>query len=313
MTANPKLRPGRQGGSGAAAEAGADRSVGILLVHGMGEQKPGEFADNVARNLVKGCSDAFDVRETTTRESRPCARCGPRAPCTCCDSARVVVRVATQDELVDLHCHEVWWADLGQRTGFRNWLRLLWWIFRTPWRSRKQKYPGELEEKRVKLAGLHNPHSHRTGHRGAGQFLALFLSMLLAFATVFTWGAIRRLLRGFAPSPVVLLQSFGDVHAFQADVDTDVGSGPDTGLPPRFGIRRRMIGEMIAMAERDYDEWYVLAHSLGTVIAFNGLMEPDFVLPNYVSREHWARLGRFRIDVNGGDPRSLLKKGLASA
>ena len=77
---------------------------------------------------------------------------------------------------------------------------------------------------------------------------------------------------------------------YQEEARADTGSDVDIVLPPRFGIRRRMVREMVAMAERGYSKWFVMAHSLGSVVAFNGLMEPDYVLPNYLSEKHWDRL-----------------------
>lgn len=41
---------------------------------------------------------------------------------------------------------------------------------------------------------------------------------------------------------------------------------------------------------QNYDRWYILAHSQGTVIAFNGLMETEQALPNYLSQELWEEL-----------------------
>jgi len=43
-----------------------------------------------------------------------------------------------------------------------------------------------------------------------------------------------------------------------------------------------MISEQIAMAERQYDRWYVLGHSLGSIVAFNGVQETEWNLPNYL-------------------------------
>jgi hypothetical protein len=43
-------------------------------------------------------------------------------------------------------------------------------------------------------------------------------------------------------------------------------------------------------ARDDLDGWYVLAHSLGTILAYNGLTETGQALPNYLSQEQWAGL-----------------------
>src|SRR5437763_7810600 len=65
----------------------------------------------------------------------------------------------------------------------------------------------------------------------------------------------------------------------------------DPDEPMRTTIRRRMVSVMTAMAKRpDYDRWYIFAHSLGTVPAFNALQETEWALPNYLSEEEWDRL-----------------------
>src|SRR5262245_7654093 len=64
--------------------------------------------------------------------------------------------------------------------------------------------------------------------------------------------------------------------------------GPDE--PPRVAIRRRMIRAMVEIAAGEYERWYILAHSLGTVVAWNGLMEIQEALPNYLAADQWADL-----------------------
>jgi hypothetical protein len=64
--------------------------------------------------------------------------------------------------------------------------------------------------------------------------------------------------------------------------------GPDE--PPRAAIRRRMIRAMIGVAMQGYDRWYILAHSQGTVVAWNGLMETEKALPNYLDQQCWNSL-----------------------
>ena len=88
----------------------------------------------------------------------------------------------------------------------------------------------------------------------------------------------------------VLYRFVGDVKLYQ-DRKRD-GKGPltDLGLPPRFAIRRRMVDALVAAYKQDYDRWYILAHSLGSVVAFNGLMETEHALPNYLKESVWRDL-----------------------
>ena len=45
-------------------------------------------------------------------------------------------------------------------------------------------------------------------------------------------------------------------------------------------------------ARRRYDRWYILAHSLGAVVAHNGLMEPASSWPGYFDEVTWTLLKR---------------------
>lgn len=297
-----------------------DCKLGVLLVHGMGEQRPGDHVEKVVRSLMASWKADYEVRQVCQEPEcrRPADtaakngdRVGVEAP-SGEDDPRIVVRVQVggcQNKTVDLHFHEVWWADLGVRTGLRNWGRFLWWVLRAPFRRFRAKtgrFENEPWMRRARGGGLVELESPRSGMRGLAQFFVLCCFSGLAIVVAFSWGLLRRLLRGFAPSPVVLLQSFGDVQIYTEGARADTGSGPDMGLPPRVPIRRRMVQKMVAMAERDYDRWYVMAHSLGSVVAFNGLMEPDFVLPNYLEKGHWSRLDSdFKTQRKDGDTEKM--------
>jgi hypothetical protein len=50
-----------------------------------------------------------------------------------------------------------------------------------------------------------------------------------------------------------------------------------------------MVQAMVDVALKDYDRWYLLAHSLGSVVAWNGLMESAHCLPNYLDPVRWER------------------------
>jgi hypothetical protein len=43
-------------------------------------------------------------------------------------------------------------------------------------------------------------------------------------------------------------------------------------------------------ALRDYDGWWVLAHSLGSVVAFSGLMTPEGLIARFLDEPRWRRL-----------------------
>jgi hypothetical protein len=64
------------------------------------------------------------------------------------------------------------------------------------------------------------------------------------------------------------------------------------GDPPRVSIRRRMIRAIADVAANRYDRWYILAHSQGSAVAFNGLMETAYAWPGYLDERRWKRLCR---------------------
>lgn len=66
------------------------------------------------------------------------------------------------------------------------------------------------------------------------------------------------------------------------------------GQPPRVSLRRRMIRALCDVACQPYTRWYVLAHSQGSVVAFNGLMETAYSWPGYLDSERWAKANRNR-------------------
>jgi hypothetical protein len=55
-------------------------------------------------------------------------------------------------------------------------------------------------------------------------------------------------------------------------------------------IRRRMIRALADVTTDGCDRWYVLAHSQGTVVAFNGLMETCYSWPGYLDEARWDKL-----------------------
>lgn len=121
----------------------------------------------------------------------------------------------------------------------------------------------------------------------------IFVSMLFGFSA-FSIALINMILKrlDFAPmlSSDVLVNYLSGVKLYSQDKRAG-GSpmdGPDE--PPRAAIRRRMIRVMIDVAKSGYDRWYILAHSLGTVVAWNGLMEIQQALPNYLDQHCWDAL-----------------------
>jgi hypothetical protein len=90
----------------------------------------------------------------------------------------------------------------------------------------------------------------------------------------------------------------GDVKLYQDWFVRNDDRLETVGKKSRVAIRERMIGALVATAAQVYDAkkaekldgYYILSHSLGTVVAFNGLMETALALPNYLGRQEWTAL-----------------------
>lgn len=117
-----------------------------------------------------------------------------------------------------------------------------------------------------------------------------YVSILFLFST-FSVALINIILKrlDFKPFPltVTIVNYLSGVKIYSQD--TRQGGSPMDGPdePPRAAIRRRMIRTMVEVATAGYDRWYILAHSLGTIVAWNGLMEIQEALPNYLDRACW--------------------------
>jgi len=110
-----------------------------------------------------------------------------------------------------------------------------------------------------------------------------------------TW-LFKRLSVTFGPierAQGIIYEYLGDVKLYQDWLVRDDGLEA-LGEKSRASIQRRAVRALAAMAgevqHKRLDEYYVFAHSLGTVVAFNALMDLGVTLPNYFSEEEWAEL-----------------------
>lgn len=266
--------------------------VGLLLVHGIGEQKRLYHLTETGRELAYYVANADGVTRLSVTDE------------TAADEPRIVIGLTVKDgptsaaREVRLCLHEVWWADLGIKGGALTQIKFWLWglgqwgaeaVFKgTPWRNTEQlmmmpRFPYQRSRKQRPSFFRHRLLTH----------VILFAAALLAFLTFFTWSAAKRLvavLRGRLPSPSLISLYLGDVMIYERPPAPGQGTMEDPDLPVRTTIRRRMVHEMTCMASRGYDRWYILAHSLGTVPAFNMLQETEIALPNYLSQAEWNAL-----------------------
>ena len=128
---------------------------------------------------------------------------------------------------------------------------------------------------------------------------------LLTAITLNLLNAVLRGLRLGRLTSDVLYRYVGDVKLYQDRGRPGKGPLEDRGLPRRVAIRRRMVTTLVTVACGNYDRWYVLGHSLGSVVAFNGLMETAHALPNYLSETALAGAQGFRKPDPNANPRDV--------
>ncbi|HMG48248.1 MAG TPA: hypothetical protein VK614_12400 [Allosphingosinicella sp.] len=270
--------------------------IGLLVVHGMGEQKKLEHLTGSARELASFIATDPDlIRMNVDDESDG-------------DGTITIDGIFNRgdgEEQVRLHIREVWWADLGIRGGLFEQAKFWFWGL-GQWAAEAIR-KGDPHRNTVKLMAMPRFAYQKTQIQRPGALrqlpsrLLLGGAGLLAFLTFFSWSAAKRvvsLLANKLPEPSLIFLFLGDVKIYQQAGSPGKGSMVDPDLPIRTTIRRRMVSAMTEVAAReDWNRWYIFAHSLGTVPAFNALQETELALPNYLTEAEWARLpASFKTD-----------------
>lgn len=271
--------------------AAKPKEIGLLVVHGMGEQKPFYHVRDTAREIASAvATNPNIIRLALTDET---AASDPRIVID------AVVKRKRSSRHVRLYLHEVWWADLGIKGGVFTQLRF--WLWGLGQWGAEAVFEGKRSSNTAQLMTLPQFGPRQPGNerpppwRRLPAQLALFGAGVLAFLTFFTWSAAKTLVRLFsrrAPDPSLIFLFLGDVMTYERPVAPGKGTFEDPDLPIRTTIRRRMVRGMTSMPTKPYDRWYILAHSLGTVPAFNALQETELALPNYLTDAEWQALPR---------------------
>ena len=282
------------------------RRIGLLFVHGIGQQKPWEHLHKSAAQLTEllrvhphndaSVSIVDRTDEWDETPERPRIRNAgegehPAAPIT------IHYRVPETGVAVDFECHEVWWADLGKRRGLAEAIKF--WL----WGLGQWNAPIYAKRDATKLSHKvetdERPSVHVPRSTSLSPLIQIFSRMSLAWAGtvaslifISTWGIFRilSLITGKKVSLDLIVDYMGDVEIYQKRGTPNQGLVSDPGHAVRVAIRRRMVSQMVAMGARDYDSWSIMAHSLGSVLAFNGIGEIGHTLPNYCEKELWEQL-----------------------
>lgn len=273
-----------------------DQRIGLLFVHGIGEQKRWEHLHSSVLELAELLRRSKEVSSVSINDDTAAWSAAAGDPSFARAPLSMDVRKADGSAL-RYECYEVWWADLGCRSGPLDTVQFWLWglgqwcapIYRELDASKLALPP---PEERGPLSQL--PKSVVGQPIEIWARLQLFLAAITAAFVFCTWSLAKRVfaaLLGQAPSPTIIVQYVGDVRTFTERAAPGDSALSDPGFPRRVGIRRRMVREMVAMASRkDLQGWYVLAHSLGTIVAYNGLTEIGHALPNYLTEDQWDKV-----------------------
>lgn len=271
------------------------RRIGLLFVHGMGEQKRWEHLRNTVRDFAELMRVEFSDYQVNVLDRTEGWKPDPSEPIIE-GLAPISLTLKHYDKTIAFECHEVFWADLGARTGLAA--EIGFWI----WALGQWSAPIFLQSSSSASSNSILPESV------AGYFWAeiwtrvrLVFAGLAAIFTLLSWTLAKRLFAKIfstEASPTLILQYLGDVRLYERRAKPGEAVAADAGQPLRVPIRRRMVTQMVAMGLREeYEAWYVIAHSLGTVVAYNGLTETGHALPNYLSQAQWSAIPReLKID-----------------
>jgi hypothetical protein len=282
--------------------------VGILVVHGIGEQCQFEHLEEVVRNVTSALQT--DVNITSAQVNINVSKDAPyraqqqtwRGEGT---PTAIIEVIDTSNKQTNLEFREVWWSDLDEPNSIKTLLSFWTWGL-SLWT--KPRYERRTDTKNPNTEVPRNPDRRLPGRgckeakehlpeEGEPVYLIhrvylLIVSLVVLLLLPFLWvlGRVLRSLLGLEIRPDLLVEYLGDVKLYQQDAREGKGPLVDLGkAPPRFSIRRRFIKALVEMSLEKYDSWYILSHSLGTVVAFNGLMEVETALPRYLDQKLWKR------------------------
>jgi len=275
-------------------------NIGVILVHGIGEQRRFQHLDWQLRELILSLQElqknkqieqfSVDVsagNAAAFHAEHDTWNAGPEA------AVDIAVRHRLHGEAKETHLkiHEVWWADINEPYSIAKQLRFWFWGLAI-WAHPGQKNPRGASAHKVEAPPASLSLSNRLQLFLVGTFFVLvgysFGVIGVIVTRLFNLRA-PRLLRVLA-NYVSAVKLYSQDHRFGTGLGRQEDFLDSVGLPPRVSIRRRMMRAVADVAYQRYDRWYILAHSQGTVVAFNALMDTAEVWPAYLDETRWKRL-----------------------
>jgi hypothetical protein len=317
-----------------------DEDIGLLVVHGVGEQCQFEHLQEVAKKLALALENDSPSWFHVYIQINKC-RSGPlgakQETWNAQDGAPIVLhlRDTLRKKTIRFHLQEVWWADIDPPSSLRKIIEFWFWGL-SLWNTRgftKSPILGDPENKLILAEPISSclydrfrshclfrklfaffgcqEASRRTDGQ-QGRRIALHVRLeYFGIAILFT--ILQPILAFFdqvfhvlgSRFPIdVFSQYMSKIRLYQRRGEKGQGHLQDLNSPPRFTIRRRMIAGLVKMATSDYDRWYIMAHSLGAIVAFNGLSEPEHSLVNYLDEATWNLARDKKLHEPGEDAKA---------
>lgn len=283
----------------------AHEKIGVLLVHGVGEQAALQHLEQTAAKFVSALKvlpgePKIDIRMP------PRSRLGStalRGVAPYDQEPTIAIDLRTDDREATIELNEVWWADLDEPdsmlASFRFWIwGLGQWFAKRYEHSRRH----DLRDRIMPTFPWETSGRFRQTLMPIFNRAQLFLLSCFFLMVVGTWSLAKYVASFFSPKsvkPTILVQYIGDVKLYQQRSYSSGEPLADIDQPPRTAITKRMVNALAGMALADYDRWYIVAHSLGTVVAWDSLNQSPYALANCLSADVVERCrdkGLLRID-----------------
>ena len=264
-------------------------NIGLLVVHGVGEQGQFEHLQEVAKRFVLALENQNSNKREEIYVHINKQNSGPlganQQTWQDVKSAPIIIKI--KDNLLNkttwIHLREVWWADIDPPSSPRKAIEFWFWglsLWLTPNSKQlfKESLTKETEEKSKKEYSI--PLYVRVEYFG----IAILFYLVQPILSFLNW--VLQLV-GISFPINIFSQYMSKVRLYLRKAEKGKGPLQDLNNPPRYSVRRRMISALVKMAASKYDRWYILSHSLGAIVAFNGLSETEEKLANYLDEPTW--------------------------
>jgi hypothetical protein len=257
--------------------------IGVLCIHGIGEQQRTQHVDQVARQFRRHLNALYGI-ENVFVEALPGIRTKSVLP-----DVSFVVR--TKHGLKRFDLVEVWWRDLSERPGFKHLVKFWWWAL-TLWTTSGFAHPPAAGRSLPEVPGKSaiGKFSIKLVERARLFFQSVsFFVLLLPAQIIISLLAMIPFIRRID----VLMSVYSylsSVKLYQQERNETNQDVLDQVISRRIRIQKRVCDLYLSMAEAEYERWFIVAHSLGSVIAYKSLMYNGEGFARALGHDRWHRL-----------------------